>query len=558
MNEAIDRLLWETTEARPRPAGDGPRVSRRAPGPGRPRRRACPAPPAGAAPEGGPGLHRRLAPRRRGLPGRRAAGRGPRTPTGPRGEGAAAAAPGPQAADGTAEAWRPAPARRPPLREASPRPTAGAGQPERRRPRRPRAPPRGAWPGDRARDPRPRASSSDRPARACPTAPTPAATGTWPGVTAEDLDALEPADQVRLRPAGRRHLHHPAGRQRDGRARHRSRAARPSSTWRPSGPSSTRRLSARSRGSMARTPERSRHYSSRRPSLALGLVLGAAALSLPGTSAAPQEPPPPVEQIVIGGVTPRFAVPDCVPRRPDEASQAACRTITQVLRNDLRFEGLFQFVPDSLLERHPAAQPRRAEVRGLEGHRREDPGRDAGRGRGRGAHGRGARLLRGLRRHHARPPLLGQARQPPRLRAPGLRRHHDPHPVPGRRAHADRLRLGPGRHEGEAVEGALHRRLRRLQPAPRHGQRFDQHPSRLAPRRGRPRLRLVPPGLAAPLPRQDLRGPERRQPQRREGGQPGPGGRVQPRREEPRLREHPRRATRTSGWRTRTAAAPGG
>jgi TolB protein len=69
---------------------------------------------------------------------------------------------------------------------------------------------------------------------------------------------------------------------------------------------------------------------------------------------APQEP---VEQIVIGGVTPRLAVPECVPRRPDEATQAACRTITQVLRNDLRFEGLFQFVPDSLLTAIPPLSP---------------------------------------------------------------------------------------------------------------------------------------------------------------------------------------------------------
>jgi TolB protein len=69
---------------------------------------------------------------------------------------------------------------------------------------------------------------------------------------------------------------------------------------------------------------------------------------------APQEP---VEQIVIGGVTPRFAVPECVPKRADEATQTACRTITQVLRSDLRFEGLFQFVPDSLLSAIPPLNP---------------------------------------------------------------------------------------------------------------------------------------------------------------------------------------------------------
>jgi TolB protein len=65
-----------------------------------------------------------------------------------------------------------------------------------------------------------------------------------------------------------------------------------------------------------------------------------------------------VDQIVIGGLaTPRFAVPDCVPRRPDDASRAACRTVTQVLRNDLRFEGLFTFVQDSLLNAIPPLDP---------------------------------------------------------------------------------------------------------------------------------------------------------------------------------------------------------
>ena len=93
-----------------------------------------------------------------------------------------------------------------------------------------------------------------------------------------------------------------------------------------------------------------------RHAFVLLLLVGAAALSLPGTSAAPQQPAP-VEQIVIGGTSPRFAVPDCVPRRPDEASQAACRTITQVLRNDLRFEGLFQFIPESLLGAIPPLNP---------------------------------------------------------------------------------------------------------------------------------------------------------------------------------------------------------
>jgi TolB protein len=83
--------------------------------------------------------------------------------------------------------------------------------------------------------------------------------------------------------------------------------------------------------------------------LALGALLAPAI-----AGSAPQEP---IEQIVIGGVTPRFAVPECVPRRTDEVTQTACRTITQVLRSDLRFEGLFQFVPDSLLSAIPPLNP---------------------------------------------------------------------------------------------------------------------------------------------------------------------------------------------------------
>jgi len=50
-------------------------------------------------------------------------------------------------------------------------------------------------------------------------------------------------------------------------------------------------------------------------------------------------------------------MPDCVPKRSDEASQAACRTITQVLRADLRFEDLFQLVQDSLISAVPPLNP---------------------------------------------------------------------------------------------------------------------------------------------------------------------------------------------------------
>jgi TolB protein len=82
------------------------------------------------------------------------------------------------------------------------------------------------------------------------------------------------------------------------------------------------------------------------------LLVGAAAVTRP------VQEPQPVSDIVIGGQgNPRFAVPECVPRRPDEASQAACRALTQVLRSDLRFEGLFQFVSDSLVNAIPPLNP---------------------------------------------------------------------------------------------------------------------------------------------------------------------------------------------------------
>src|SRR5262245_31527994 len=101
---------------------------------------------------------------------------------------------------------------------------------------------------------------------------------------------------------------------------------------------------------MEPTASRSRESSSRASSLLLvAVALGAGVVASRFGSA--QVPPPqaPVTTIVIGGESNRFAIPDCVPRRADEASREACRTITQVLRADLRFEGLFRFVPDELL-----------------------------------------------------------------------------------------------------------------------------------------------------------------------------------------------------------------
>jgi TolB protein len=111
---------------------------------------------------------------------------------------------------------------------------------------------------------------------------------------------------------------------------------------------------------MAKNHAPSRRSSSRRSDLAAALV-AVASIALGAATAAPrpqaQEPQLPADRIVIGGMqAPKFAVPDCVPKRPDEASQAACRTITQVLRADLRFENL-SFVQDSLISAIPPLNP---------------------------------------------------------------------------------------------------------------------------------------------------------------------------------------------------------
>jgi TolB protein len=72
----------------------------------------------------------------------------------------------------------------------------------------------------------------------------------------------------------------------------------------------------------------------------------------PGAAQTPGE-----QRIIITGGPQTFAVPDCAPRAGDEAAAQACRTISEVLRNDLRFEGLFQFVPDSLIKAIPPQPP---------------------------------------------------------------------------------------------------------------------------------------------------------------------------------------------------------
>jgi TolB protein len=104
---------------------------------------------------------------------------------------------------------------------------------------------------------------------------------------------------------------------------------------------------------MEQTTSPSRRSSSPRLNAA-ALVVGALGLCSAGSTLAQQPPVSGQTQIVIGTEVQRLAVPDCVPLKSDDASREACRTITRVLRSDLKFEGLFQFVPETLFSAIPA------------------------------------------------------------------------------------------------------------------------------------------------------------------------------------------------------------
>src|SRR5688572_30286061 len=94
------------------------------------------------------------------------------------------------------------------------------------------------------------------------------------------------------------------------------------------------RPSAPYRNTMKRTASPSRPSSSRRlrvPGAAAAFGLALAALA---RAQAPADP----TLVIVGTRSQRFAVPDCVPRAGDAAAAEACKTITQVLRNDLKFE----------------------------------------------------------------------------------------------------------------------------------------------------------------------------------------------------------------------------
>jgi TolB protein len=84
----------------------------------------------------------------------------------------------------------------------------------------------------------------------------------------------------------------------------------------------------------------------------------AARLALLCALGATAQAPAGIPEITIGPASnPRFAIPDCVPRVGDAASREVCRTITQTLRADLRFENLFPFVLESLYSAIPTFNP---------------------------------------------------------------------------------------------------------------------------------------------------------------------------------------------------------
>jgi len=86
--------------------------------------------------------------------------------------------------------------------------------------------------------------------------------------------------------------------------------------------------------------------------LAVGGYLASGVKAAQGTVQAP-----PTTLIFSGGVQ-RFAIPDCIARAGDEAGREACRTVSQVLRSDLRFEiDQNQFVPEASMSFIAALDP---------------------------------------------------------------------------------------------------------------------------------------------------------------------------------------------------------
>jgi TolB protein len=110
---------------------------------------------------------------------------------------------------------------------------------------------------------------------------------------------------------------------------------------------------------------RSRPGSRRLPRSLVGFATIAILWSLASAAGRAQAPPAPApppqagapdKQFDVFGGGDRFAVPECSPRKGDAPSTEACRTLTQVLRNDLKFESI-DLVPDNLIAAIPPLNP---------------------------------------------------------------------------------------------------------------------------------------------------------------------------------------------------------
>ena len=102
---------------------------------------------------------------------------------------------------------------------------------------------------------------------------------------------------------------------------------------------------------------RSLKLSSARLSSLIGLAV--ALIGAPSFGQAPAPSPTGAAKIVInpeGMVSDRFAVPGCIPRTGDEAAREACKTITAVLKDDLRFEAV-PIVSEKLYDALPEQKP---------------------------------------------------------------------------------------------------------------------------------------------------------------------------------------------------------
>lgn len=116
----------------------------------------------------------------------------------------------------------------------------------------------------------------------------------------------------------------------------------------------------------ARRPENPRGGASSNPRpagrrrAALAALAALAVSPLPASIGAAPEPMQRDEvRVVIGdriGAQSSIATPDCLPLTPDETTQAASRTIAQVLWDDLDFEREFRMIPRDVYRTIPAAR----------------------------------------------------------------------------------------------------------------------------------------------------------------------------------------------------------